>query len=226
MCGRYTIVTSAEAVESRFGVHMEKSSFRQTYNAAPTQLLPVISNQSPDELQYFQWGLIPFWAKDASIGNKLINARAETLTEKPSFRKSLEKKRCLVISDGFYEWKREGKTKQPYRITLKDEGLFALAGLWDIWRNEHGKTIRSFSIITTAPNELMKSIHDRMPVILSLSHEQEWLQPDVKVTDLLPLLQPYDAGQMRAYPVSTAVNSPANNQETLIASIEQPGRQK
>lgn len=220
MCGRYTLVSKADAIEQRFQASLEKDSFRNTFNAAPTQMLPVISNSQPDTVAYYRWGLIPFWAKDMAIGNKLINARAETLAEKPSFKKSLQQKRCLVISDGFYEWKREGKAKQPFRITLKDNGLFAFAGLWDEWKDEKGNRIQSFTIITTDPNELMASIHNRMPVILPPSQEENWLSDGLKADDALQLLRPYNADKMEAYPVSTLVNSPANNSEELIESIE------
>jgi putative SOS response-associated peptidase YedK len=220
MCGRYTIVKKAEAIEQRFGAHLEKDAFRESFNAAPTQVLPVISNSSPEAISYFKWGLIPFWAKDASIGNKMINARAETLTQKPSFKKSLQGKRCLVIADGFYEWKKEGKTKQPYRITLKDNGLFAFAGLWDEWKDPAGNKVQTFTIITTDPNELMASIHNRMPVILPPAHEKHWLNPDLKPADALELLLPYNASDMEAYPVSTLVNSPANNSPEVIESLE------
>lgn len=216
MCGRYTLVKKAEDIEKRFHVQIEEDTLHPSYNAAPTQNLPVISNDNPGLAAYYKWGLIPFWAKDAAIGNKLINARAETLLEKPAFKKSLQSKRCLVIADGFYEWQKNGKTKQPYRITLKDNGLFAFAGLWDEWKNEQGNKIRSFTIITTSPNALMESIHDRMPVILNPSDEKHWLSTNLKAEDALDLLQPYDAGKMQAYQVSKQVNSPANNMPELI----------
>lgn len=220
MCGRYTLVKKPEVIEQRFGATIEKDTFRETFNAAPTQVLPVISNTHPETIHYFKWGLIPFWAKDASIGNKMINARAETLKEKPSFRKSLQQKRCLVLADGFYEWKKEGKTKQPFRITLKDNGLFAFAGLWDEWKDDRGNEVHSFTIITTDPNDLMASIHNRMPVILPPAHEKHWLSADLKTDDAIGLLVPYNAAHMEAYPVSTLVNSPANNSHELIESIE------
>ncbi len=219
MCGRYTLIKPAKTIEERFGVQLEKDSYQQTYNAAPTQMLPVISNENHQIASYFKWGLIPFWAKDASIGNKMINARAETLAEKPAFKKSLQSKRCLVIADGFYEWKKNGKAKQPFRITLKDEDLFAFAGLWDVWKNEEGNKIHTFSIITTSPNELMENIHDRMPVILPRKYEKDWLSDRLKVEEALDLLQPYDASAMQAYPVSTMVNSPSNNSRELIEQI-------
>jgi putative SOS response-associated peptidase YedK len=220
MCGRYTLVKKAENIEQRFGATLEKENVGQNFNAAPTQVLPVISNADPSAVSFYKWGLIPFWAKDASIGNKMINARAETLTEKPAFRKSLQQKRCLVVADGFYEWKKEGKTKQPFRITLKDNGLFAFAGLWDEWKDDKGNKVQSFTIITTDPNELMAPIHNRMPVILPPAYEKHWLSADLKPADAMELLLPYNAAEMEAYPVSTLVNSPANNSPELIDSLE------
>lgn len=219
MCGRYTLVKPAKAIEERFGVQVEKDSYHETYNAAPTQTLPVISNENAKTASYYKWGLIPFWAKDASIGNKMINARAETLAEKPAFKKSLQSKRCLVIADGFYEWQKIGKNKQPYRITLKNNDLFAFAGLWDTWKNEEGNRIYTFSIITTSPNELMEKIHDRMPVILPQKYEKEWINDSLKLEEAMAMLQPYDANAMQAYQVSTMVNSPSNNSKELIEQL-------
>ncbi|MDO1451173.1 SOS response-associated peptidase [Rhodocytophaga aerolata] len=220
MCGRYTLAKKPEVIAQRFDASLEKDTFRETFNAAPTQVLPVISNNNPETIRYFKWGLIPFWAKDASIGNKMINARAETLKEKPAFRKSLQQKRCLVIADGFYEWKKEGKTKQPFRITLKDNGLFAFAGLWDEWKDDKGNKVQSFTIITTDPNELMAPIHNRMPVILPPAQEKHWLSNDLNPDEAMDLLVPYNAADMEAYPVSTLVNSPANNIKELLDSLE------
>ena len=168
----------------------------------------------------FRWGLIPFWAKDPSIGHKMINARAETVDEKPSFEHSLQRERCLVIADGFYEWKKEGSTKQPYRITLKNKELFGFAGLWDTWNSTTGDIIDSCSIITTTPNDLMASIHDRMPVILSQDSERVWLdQTIVDSCFLKSLLVPYPANLMMAYEVSTLVNSPKNNEPECLLPV-------
>jgi putative SOS response-associated peptidase YedK len=216
MCGRYTIIREAEEISERFAVEVAKDSFKQSFNAAPTQLLPVIANTQAQVLSYFRWGLIPFWAKDAAIGNKMINARAETLAEKPAFKKSLQTRRCLVIADGFYEWKRENGRKQPYRFTLPQEELFAMAGLWDEWKNESGEKIRSFTVITTTANELLEEVHDRMPVILPREAEKAWLSDSLSLNDALHLLRPYNANDMRTYPVSPMVNSPVNNSMELV----------
>ncbi len=160
----------------------------------------------------FRWGLIPYWAKDESIGNKLINARAETLEEKPSFRKSFEQKRCLILADGFYEWKKEGRVKKPHRITLHDGKPFAFAGLWNSWVSPTGQTINSCTIITTTPNRLMEPIHNRMPVILPQDMESLWLDERlISSNEVKGLLRPFPAEQMEAYEVSPLVNSPRKN---------------
>jgi len=165
-----------------------------------------------------KWGLVPPWAKDVTIGNKMINARAETISEKPSFRNAFKKKRCIVIADSFYEWKRhEDKTKTPMRIKLKTDELFAMAGIWEGWKSPDGKTLYTCSVITTGPNELMKDIHDRMPVILKRDNEKTWLDPAIAdTTRLEPLLVPFDENEMETYEVSSLVNSPKNNSIELI----------
>ncbi len=215
MCGRFTLTKEKEEIEERFEIHIDPNMFSKTYNAAPSQILPIITNDEPEQASFHRWGLIPQWAKDERIGNKLINARAETLTEKPSFRDAAQKRRCLVITDGLYEWKRSDANKQPYRITLADDGLFVYAGLWEKWKAPDGREVRSFTIITVEPNELMKPIHNRMPAILSHETEKVWLS-DEPLEKVLRLLQPYDEKEMNAYPVSTRVNSPKNNDPTLI----------
>jgi putative SOS response-associated peptidase YedK len=181
----------------------------------------VISNKNPDELSFYRWGLIPFWAKDKSIGNKLINAKAETIDQKASFKNSFKRKRCLVLSDGFYEWKKIGsKEKIPYRIVMNDGTPFAMAGIWDSWKDESGKITDSFAIITTEPNELMKNIHTRMPVILEPGKEREWLDeqnPEI----LKALLKPIDSELLTAYKVSKSVNSPANDSPEVVMKLKE-----
>ena len=165
-------------------------------STSPTQNVPVILNH---QLSMFRWGLIPYWAKDPSTGHKMINARAETIDEKPSFKHSLQRKRCLIVADGFYEWKKEGPTKRPHRITLKNKELFGFAGLWDTWKSPDGD-INSCTIITTTPNELMAGIHNRMPVILSRDAECAWLDQGIAGWEALKsLLIPYPAEYMLAY---------------------------
>jgi len=215
MCGRFTFI-DIEDIRGRF--QTEPIDLKPNYNVAPTQDVPVILPNH--QLALFRWGLIPFWAKDSSIGNKMINARAETVDEKPSFKHSLQRKRCLVVADGFYEWKKEGSTKRPYRITLKDQGLFGFAGLWDTWKSPAGDIINSCSIITTTPNDLMIPIHNRMPVILQREVEHVWLDQSIVESGFLKsLLVPYPADQMMAYEVSTLVNSPKNNGPECLVSV-------
>ncbi len=166
------------------------------------------------------WGLIPSWAKDPSIGNKMINARAETLLEKPSFKRLVGKRRCLVLTDGFYEWRKEGKRKVPMRMLLKTRELFAFAGLWDRWKKPDGNEFQSFTIITIDANDLLRPIHDRMPVILGRDGEEKWLNPDLKdPSELLPLLKPYPSELMEAYDVSPLVNSPRNDRPECILEM-------
>lgn len=222
MCGRYTLAVQLDLIADRFLLKRvdAKETFR--FNIAPTQLAPVIHQTDTGRtLTMMRWGLIPFWAKDESIGNKLINARAETLAEKPSFKRSLERKRCIVPADGFYEWKKskDGKTKTPMRIVVGQGDLFGIAGLWDRWKSPNGESVESYTIITTEPNKFVSPIHNRMPVILSKDIEDQWLDPEITKPELLtPLLVPYK-GEMKAYEVSKSVNSPSNDSPSLIEPI-------
>ncbi len=214
MCGRFSIFTPAETLKVRFNV-LYAAELKPTYNAAPTQSLPVIINNEPMTIDLCRWGLIPSWAKEQKIGNKMINARAETLLKKPSFRDSFKRRRCLVLTDGFYEWEKTSDQKIPYRISMRDHDPFAFAGIWDVWRTPEGKTLRSFSIITTDPNELMRPLHNRMPVILTKENERRWLQ-DIDTQEAQTMLEPYPFDDLEAYPISTLVNSPRNNSEDII----------
>jgi len=218
MCGRFSFSPKEIYIEERFDIEIEEGIYNPRYNCAPTQNLAVISNSDPGRLNWFRWGLIPFWAKDISIGNKMINARAETITEKASFKNPFKRKRCLVLSDGFFEWKKEENGKVPYRIIMKDGGLFAMAGIWDSWKDIDDKKINSFAIITTSPNELMENIHNRMPVILQPEMEKPWLMNNDPV-ELLSFLKPYPAELMEAFPVSKLVNSPANDIPEVLKKI-------
>jgi putative SOS response-associated peptidase YedK len=219
MCGRFSIIKKAEEIIQRFSIKAGADEFIPVYNASPGQNLAVISNLESDKLNYFKWGLIPFWAKEASIGNKMINARVETIAEKPAFRNSLKSKRCLVIADGFYEWKKDNGYKQPFRILMKDESLFAFAGLWDTWKDGEGRGINSFTIITTEANSMMKDIHERMPVILDNDDEMIWLDDQFNTDKKMSILKPYPSEKMKYYPVSSLVNSPVNNNLEVINPI-------
>jgi putative SOS response-associated peptidase YedK len=218
MCGRYTLKHDIQAIAQEFHVAPSLQTAPR-YNIAPTQEVISVLQNGEAHLELLRWGLIPSWAKEESIGSKMINARAETLAEKPSFKRLLHSKRCLVVSDGFYEWKQEGRgPKTPMYITLKDDDLFAFAGLWDAWKDADGLVIRTCTIITTEPNELMASIHTRMPAILSRDAREIWL--DTAIRDehaLLPLLTPYPADQMSVRPVSRLVNDPRREGAELIA---------
>jgi putative SOS response-associated peptidase YedK len=190
------------------------------YNIAPSQSILVVTENSPRTLQAMQWGLIPSWAQDPGIGNRLINARAETLAEKPSFKTALVRRRCLIPADGFYEWQRIGANKQPMRIHRKDDALFGFAGLWDEWRSPEGAPLRTCTLITVAPNALMTPIHNRMPAILRPEDEAAWLAPTTRsVPDLLSLLLPYPDAELEAYAVSKAVNTPTVDDPGCILPV-------
>jgi putative SOS response-associated peptidase YedK len=222
MCGRFTLKADIETIAKVFHVKpaLAVAEITPRYNIAPTQEVVSILSNGASHLEPLRWGLFPSWAKDEAIGNKMINARAETLAEKPSFKRLLRSKRCLVVADGFYEWRKEAgsKTKTPMYITLKGDQPFAFAGLWDLWNSPDGQQIRSCTIITTQPNALMESIHDRMPVILSPDASEQWL--DTSLHDehaLSSLLVPYPAEEMTARAVSRLVNDPRREGAELIA---------
>jgi len=219
MCGRFQLSVKGKHINERFNVEVYDDFYRPSFNCAPSQNLAVISNMEAKKLSFFSWGLIPFWAKDEKFGNKLINSKAETITEKPSFKNSFRQKRCLVICNGFYEWKKENNKKTPYRIFLKNNELFSMAGIWDTWKDGEGRPINSFSIITTTPNSLMKNIHHRMPVILRKEDEKKWLEKTDQ-NELLKLLKPFEDKLMDAYPISELVNSPINNSPEIIKKIK------
>jgi putative SOS response-associated peptidase YedK len=213
MCGRFTFTADPDELKDAFGLsEPAPAGLTPRYNVAPTQPVAVVPNREPRKLDIFNWGLIPSWAKDPKIGNSLINARAETIAEKPAFRAAFKRRRCLVLADGFYEWKKTGAPKgpkTPMYIQLKDGRPFAFAGLWDVWQSADGSSLNSCTIITTTPNELLAEIHDRMPVILPPSAYATWLTPDELPSEkALALLRPFDAAQMTMRPVSTKVNDP------------------
>ena len=219
MCGRFALVI-VKGFWTRFAVIDHQAQLTPRYNIAPTQEVPIIVGESPNKVVMMRWGLVPSWAKDPKIGNRLINARAETVSTKPAFRASLKSKRCLVPASGFYEWKRAAEGKVPYYIHRKDDEIFAFAGLYDRWKSPEGSEMLSFTIITTTPNSLMKEIHDRMPVILKREDEETWLAKDALETDSITrILSPYPARMLEAYRVSTAVNNPQNESEGLVKPV-------
>jgi len=215
MCGRFTLTADpTDLQEAFYWVDFGNADITPRYNIAPTQGVPVVTNDGDNKLNFFTWGLVPFWAKDPSIGNRMINARAETLSEKPSFRNAYKRRRCLILADGFFEWQKipDQKVKTPIYIQLKNGIPFTFAGIWENWDSSDGSQILSTAIITTQPNDLIKPIHDRMPVILQPETYSSWLQPgDADISRLDPLLQPYDPEKMIAYPVSRFVNNPKND---------------
>jgi putative SOS response-associated peptidase YedK len=223
MCGRFTLTVDPADLQEVFGEYTFPERFEPRFNIAPSQPVLAIPNTGRNTADFFRWGLIPSWAKDPAIANKLINARGETLGEKPSFRGGFKYKRCLIPADGFYEWKAQPgtKVKTPYFIHMKDRKPFAFAGLWDEWQSPDGGALRTCTIVTTSPNELMQGLHNRMPVILDPKDYAEWLDPAPRSAESLAhLVKPFPAGPMAAYPVSTLVNSPANDRPDLVSPAD------
>lgn len=222
MCGRFTLRASARVIAEQFDL-FEELELRERFNVAPGQPVAVVrmaSDTGRRELRMMLWGLIPHWANDPAIGNRLINARSETAAEKPAFRQALAKRRCLLPADGFYEWRREGKTKQPFYFHLRDQQVFAFAGAWEQWEGPDHSLVESCTLFTTEPNELVRPIHDRMPVILPPSAYAAWLDPGAKAADVVPLLRPYPAEAMQTYPVGLAVNRPTHDRPDCIAPAD------
>jgi len=224
MCGRYRLSRRKQLVEEYFNTTPWEEDWNPRFNIAPTQPVPVI-RQHPKEavrqLSVMKWGLIPRWAKDPSIAMSTINAKSETAATKPAFRDPLKFRRCLIPADGFYEWKRTVKAKQPFCFEIKDGELFAFAGLWDGWKDASGNWIKTCSILTTTPNALTATIHDRMPVILDRESYDLWLDPGMQnVAAISELLKPYDASQMQLYPVSSRVNHVTNDDEECSRRVE------
>jgi putative SOS response-associated peptidase YedK len=235
MCGRYSLFTPPGDLTERFGADF--GGVEPTYNAAPGQQLPVIRDETPDAVDRLSWGLVPAWADDPDESPAPINARSETVTEKPTFREAYRRRRCLVPADGFYEWsetapdgRQSGPGKTPYRVAFEDDRPFALAGIWETWEGEPvqtglgdfaddgGRTRRvdSFTVLTTAPNDLVADLHDRMAVVLPPEEESRWLTAE----DPTDLLEPFPADEMRAYPVSPRVNDPTNDDPSLVDPAE------
>lgn len=216
MCGRYTLKSPLSVLTERFDIDEFPSSLSPSYNIAPTQqVATVLSENGKRKLEMLRWGLIPSWADDPEIGNRMINARGETVAEKPSYRRAFKRSRCLILADGFYEWQRTDSGKQPFHIRLQDESPFAFAGPWESW--DKGDGLRSCTIITTEANDLVGEVHNRMPVILHAEDYEMWLDLDFDEREpLTSLLKPYPAETMEAYPVSRRVNKPSNNEPGVV----------
>lgn len=215
MCGRYSFAQLSKEVEKRFKIQVDGNTYVAKYNAAPGQKLGVITNKQPHDLSFFYWGLLPPWAQDTRMAFKMINARGESLQEKPAFKEAYSSQRCLVPADGFYEWKKVNKQKIPHYIRLKSQEMFAFAGLWEQWKEVDGKIKNTFTIITTEANEMMKPLHHRMPVILPFHLEKEWLETS-NIKELQLMLQPFNSDQMETYKVSSLVNKVQNDEAKLI----------
>jgi putative SOS response-associated peptidase YedK len=223
MCGRYRLSRRAEILAVYYAEY-EGLDWDARYNIAPTQSVPVIRQDAKEPVRrasLMRWGLIPSWAKDAAIGGRMINARAETAPEKPAFKDSLQRRRCLIPADGFYEWQRTGKNKQAFCFELVDRQPFAFAGLWDCWRGPHQAVLETCTILTTTPNRLLTDVHDRMPVILPPDSYDLWLDPGFRDTAAaVEMLTPFDAMLMRRYPVSERVNNVANDGPECSEPVE------
>lgn len=213
MCGRFSLMTISKVLSDRFHVEIDEP-LTPRYNIAPSQKTPVVLNESPSKITMVRWGLIPHWAKDEKIGYKMINARVETIAQKPSFKHPFQTQRCLVLADGFYEWKETPTGKLPYRVIMKNESPFAFAGIYDKWEHD-GITMATFSIITVEPNELMRPLHNRMPAILKPEYEKYWLKKP-----LISVLKPYPSEEMKTYPLTTLVNNPRNDTKDVLKPKE------
>ncbi len=223
MCGRYSLIADLGDLARRFEFDGDLLRFESAYNIAPTQDVLTVVGGEARRGGFMRWGLVPWWAKDLSIGSRMINARAETVAERPAFRDALRQRRCLVLADGFYEWQRTGARKRPMRAVLRTGEPFAFAGLWSVWKDPDGNRIPSCAIITTATNDLLKPVHDRMPVVLPKQMEQLWLDPAIEDPDMLAsVLIPYPDEAMEVYEVADLVNSAANDGPEVIEPVGQP----
>ncbi len=225
MCGRSSLTKNEKELEERFNAtfyseELERYNPLPNFNVAPTHVMPVVTNEDPEHFKPLRWGLIPFWAKDVKVGYKMINARIETVSKKSAFKRALEKRRCLVPFDGFYEWKKIGKAKQPYRIVTTNTDIFSVAGLWERWKSPEGEWVESFTLITQPPNKLMEDIHDRMPAILMPEEERLWLDEEISPEEALAIIKPYPDELMRAYKVSSRVGKVTENDAALIEEIQ------
>jgi putative SOS response-associated peptidase YedK len=227
MCGRFTLIAEPDKVKEIFDISdTSNCQWEARYNIAPTQTIATVlchGESKERECRSLRWGLIPSWSKDSKMAARTINARAETLAQKPSFRSAFKRRRCLILADGFYEWKKTETKKQPYYFQLKDKQPFAFAGLWEQWQSPEDEKITSCTIVTTEANELLQQIHNRMPVILSSSDYEKWLDPQLHQTELLKeLLHPFEAEKMMMTAVSTKVNNPLHTSPECI----KPEREK
>jgi putative SOS response-associated peptidase YedK len=221
MCGRFTLTLEISALQMAFDLGAQTVDWKGHFNLAPSMLIPLLTNQQPERIQFFQWGLVPAWAKDPAIGSKLINARSETVQEKPSFRTAFKSRRCLILADGFYEWQKaeaaKGGNKIPYYFQKKDHSPFYFAGLWESWVSKDDQNpLQTCTILTCEANAVVKPIHERMPVIFDNEKGHAWLRSGQSAADLQSMLTTAADGFLRSYAVSSLVNSPANNSAACI----------
>jgi len=220
MCGRFVLISDLKEITTEFDVQEISGNLQRSYNIAPGNTVAAIIDDGSKRLVHFTWGLIPSWAKNPSIGNRLINARGETVAEKSSFRTAFKKRRCLIVANGFYEWHKRGKIKTPMYVRLKSDKPFGFAGLYETWFSPDAQELRTCTIITTEANELLQPIHDRMPVIVPKNREAVWLDTDMGgTTHVVSILKPYPHNEMVTYEVSTLVNSPQHNSPDCITPV-------
>jgi putative SOS response-associated peptidase YedK len=221
MCGRFVLTVNPDAIQTAFDLTTVPASMSPRYNIAPTQPVAVITNENPRELTFYKWGLIPSWSKDTSAGAKMINARSESAAEKPSFRSAFRRRRCIIPTDGYYEWLERAGEKVPLFIHFDKREVFGLAGLWEVWHSPEGDELRTCTILTTDANDFMKPFHHRMPVILNKEDYALWLSPDEEPAPVLQaLMKPYEGDNLAAYAVSKLVNKPINDSPELIQPAE------
>lgn len=225
MCGRFALWSPEEVLAMMFGIPMP--NLRPRYNIAPSQDVLTLfhDEETGRRAEPFRWGLVPFWARDPKMGSRMINARSETVAEKPAFRAAFRHRRCLVPADGFFEWERSGKQKKPHFFAMKDRSPFAIAGLWEHWSGEDGEEIWSVALLTTEANAVLAAIHDRMPVILHRENYERWVDPENRRRrDLLPLLAPFDPDAMTRFPVTMQMNSPHFQDAAAVHPLQDASR--
>ena len=221
MCGRFTLTLEPGELQELLHLGPFVHLVQPRYNIAPTQPIPIVRDQETRAVELYQWGLVPFWSKDITIGARLINARSETAAEKPAFRAAFKYRRCLILADGFYEWKKEaqGGVKTPYLFKLRDDGPFTFAGLYEHWQSPEGGELHTCTILTCEPNELVGQVHNRMPVMLDAKDRWQWLDPEMEKKNLMTLMKPYPAEEMKGFEVSRAVNSPGNDNPDVVKPV-------
>ena len=222
MCGRFTLTLDPGELQELLGLGPFAHIVQPRYNIAPSQPIPIVKDARERSVELYKWGLVPFWADDPRIGYRMINARSETAQEKPSFRAAFKYRRCLILADGFFEWQagQKGVSKTPYLFKLKNDGPFTFAGLYEHWQAPDGGELHTCTILTCEPNQLVGKVHNRMPVMLGEEARWKWLAPEADARDLMELMVPYPADEMKSYPVSKEANSPQNDRPEILTPVE------